>query len=887
MRLLDRFRLRIRSLFRRRRVESELIDELEFHLNELIEENVGRGMPPQEARAAALRSMGGIAQIRDVCRDMRRVNYIEAGIADVRYAVRSARREPGFTLLSILTLALGIGACTAVFSLVNAIRFRPLPMAEPQRLVMIWEDDVTGRAGHQDTPAPANYSDWRAQNHTFEDIAAGSWMAFNLTGLGEPERVTGLRVTANYFSVLGVTPVIGRVLAPGDDRLQSGHVAVISYELWQHSFAGDPTVVGRIINLNEQPYTVVGVAPPNFQFPASGADVWVAPGFTQRDLEQRNSHFLFVTGRLKTGVSLKQAYADLAGISRRLELEYPSSNKFLSVTLVPLREYYAGGVALALDLLLAAAAALVLIVCSNVAHLFLARGAARQREIAMRAALGAGRGRVVRQLLTEGTVYSFSATLLGAGLSTSAFGFLARLIPNSFPGGTKLHFDLAVFGFTLTVSLLTTLLFSLAPSVQASRLDLNGVLKLGSGRGSARHAFGRMQGAIVAAEVGLTVLLSIGGALLLESYVRLRGVNPGFRSENVLTLETPLPPSKYGDVRHRAQFYSDVVHQVDRIPGVLSAAYISFAPLTFEGGSSGFFIEGRPRPRPGEVPAGFNRAVTADYLRTLGIPVVRGRFFDERDGPDSPPVVVINQATAKAYWSGEDAVGEHIRFGDGGPNRPLYTVIGIVGDVRQTNLSVEPRPELYFPATQGGPGGSFFWPHTLVVRTAVSPLALARDIRRTIAGVDSDQPVANLRTMSDIIDSQTSGRQTQMAVVGTFAICALLLASVGLYGVLSYAVSRRRPEIAIRMALGARRGEVIRIVIAQALRWTALGILGGLAGALALTRMFSTLFFGVSASDPHTFIGVTLLTFGVAALASFIPARRAATVDPLVALRQD
>jgi predicted permease len=886
MRPLHRFWLRLRSLFHRDQVERELADEFTFHLDHQIQENIDRGMSPHEARAAALRTIGGIAQLQEECRDMRRVNHIETVIADMRYAIRGFRKQPGFTILAILTLALGVGASTALFSLVNAVRLRPLPVADSERLAMLWEDDIAGRRG-TDTPAPANFADWRAQNQTFEDIAAAGWLAFNLTGEGEPERLNGLRVTANYFTVLGVKPAIGRLIEPHDDNLQSGHVAVISYRLWQRRFGGNPNLINRSISLNGQPYLVVGVGPAGFQFPSNGADVWVAPGFTQQDLAQRSGHFLYVTGRLKAGVSLKQARADLATIARRLDVQFPQTNKNIGVAVVPLREYYTGDINLALNVLLAAVGALLLIVCANLAHLFLARGAARRREIAMRAALGAGRARVIRQLLTECGVLAFAAAGLGAALSTYAFSFLARLIPDSFPTGTTLHFDLTVFGFTAGVALLTALLFGIAPAFQASRVGLNEVLKLGSGRGSARGAFGRMQGVVVVTEVGLTVLLLIAAGLLVESYVRIRNVNAGFRTENVLTLETALPPGKYGDLARRAQFYRDAIEQTTQLPGVISAAYVNFPPLTFNGGSSSFYIQGRPRPRPDEKPVGFNRVATAGYLRTIGVPMLRGRFFDERDTSEEPQVMAINQAAAKAYWPGEDALGARVQFGNGGPNQLAYTIVGITGDVRQISLDVAPRPELYFPATQGGPGGSFFWPHTLVVRTAGNPLPLVAGIRRVIAAIDPDQPVANVRSMNDVLDAGVSGRQTQTAIVSTLAISALLLASVGLYGVLSYAVAQRRAEIGIRMALGAQRGEVIRGVISQALRWTALGILCGLAGAFALTRMLSALLFSISPSDPRTFTGVTLLTLGVAFVASFIPARRAATVDPVIALRQD
>lgn len=476
---LRRIFLRLRSLFGRNRVERELANEFAFHLDRQIEENLARGMSASEARAAALRELGGIAQLQEECRDMRRVNLVETVLADVRYAVRGFRRQPGFAILATLTLALGIGASAALFSLVNTVLIRRLPFADPGRLAMIWESDTTGRTP-LDTPAPANFADWKARNRTFADMAAGGWVTFNFTGWGEPEQIHGQRVTANFFSLLGVKPAIGRLLAPSDDNLQSGHVAVIGYGWWERRFRKDPRVVGQTVTLNGDPYLIVGVAPAGFQFPASGAQIWVAPGFTQRDFRQRNNHFLFAFGRLKKGVLLEQARADMTAIARRLEMEFSQSNTNIGAAVIPLREYYAGDLKLALTLLLAAVGVLVLIVCANLAHLFLARGAARRREIGMRAALGAGRGRLVRQLLTECVALSLVAAALGAALSTGAFGFLARLIPDSFPAGTELHFDATVFGFTAAIAFLTAVLFGIAPAIQASCIDLNELLKLGS-----------------------------------------------------------------------------------------------------------------------------------------------------------------------------------------------------------------------------------------------------------------------------------------------------------------------------------------------------------------------------------------------------------------------
>jgi putative ABC transport system permease protein len=886
MRWVSGLAVRLRWLFGRKRAERELAAEFAFHLDCQIDENIARGMPPVEARAAALRRVGGIAQLEEECRDVRRLTYIEDLLADIRYAIRGFRKSPGFASIAILTLALGIGAATALFSLASAVLLRALPVADSDRLAVIWEADPS-HGFEENTPAPANFVDWKTQTRTFEDIAAAAWQSYNLTGNGEAERLTGLRVTANFLTVLGVKPSAGRFFLRTDDAPESPPTTVISYGLWRRRFGGDPNLIGRTISLNGQKHTVVGVAPAGFQFPSRGADLWVTPGFMPRDMAQRGSHYLFVVGRLKAEVSLTQARTDMTVIARRLELQYPQTNKNVGTAIVPLREYYAGNVRLAVNVLLGAVGAILLIACSNLAHLALARGTVRRREIALRAALGAGRARVVRQLLTESIVLASAAAALGAGLSTAAFRFLARLIPASFPEGTTLRLDLPALAFTACIAVLTAMFFGVGPALQAIRLNPNELLKQGAGRGSAGAAPGGFRGTLVVAEMTLTMILLVAAGLLLTSYERIRNVNVGFRAEHVLTLETPLPAAKYGDLRQRAEFYRQVVERAAQIPGVVSAAYVNFPPFTLKGGISSFVIEGRPAPAPGQSPEGANRVATPDYLRTMGIPLLRGRNYDERDGPETPPVIVVNQTLAQTWWPDEDPLGRRIQFGGGGPNQPFYSIIGIAGDVKQMGLDVPARAEIYFPTAQPSPGGSFFWPGTLVVRTTGDPLALAPSLRRMVGAVDSDQPVADIRTMNEIIDKELSSRQTPTIILSAFAFFALLLAFLGVFSVLSYTVTRRTAEIGVRMALGAQPGDIVGGIVWQGFKCAAISTICGLAGAFALTRVLSTLLFNVSPRDPGVLAGVILLLLAVAMLASFIPARRAVAVDPVIALRYE
>jgi putative ABC transport system permease protein len=881
------FASRLLGVFSKRRREAELNDEVRAHLELLADEYVRRGMPKTEARASARRDFGGVDQVKESYRDQRGFAALESLLSDLRYAVRGLRNSPGFAFVAVFTLALGIGANTAIFSLINTILLRPLPFHDPDRLVMVWEDQ--SRYGFpQGTPAPANFLDWKAQNHVFDDMAAMFWTDFNLTGNADPERVKGLRVTADFFPLLGVDAIAGRTFLPQEDSTEAARTVVLSHGLWQRRFNGDPGLVGRDVAINGARHTVVGIMPRGFQFPSREAELWVPAAFTPSERAQRDSHYLMVVARLKTGTALGEAQAEMSTIAGRLEQQHPVSNKDLAgVRLVALREQYAGGIRVALTVLLATVGAVLLIACANVAHLLLARGAARRTEIGVRSALGAGRGRIVRQLLAESLVLVAIGEVAGVTLSTVSFPFLVRLIPESFPQGTQLSLDFRVLAFTTVIALATVILFGVTPALQATGSNLSDALKAG-GRGGA-SANGRLRTGLVVVEMTLTVLLLVGAGLLLQSYWRLRQVDPGFRSDGLLTVETVLSPSKYAEGSRREAFVQEVLERVRALPGVVSSGYVNYLPLTIKGGSIVFSIDGRPIPPPGQLPTqtANNRAASADYLRTMGIPLLRGRLFDARDGAEAPPVVVINETMARTFWPNDDPVGQRIRFGYGPsrPGVPNFTVVGVAGDVKQIGLDAAAASQMYFPFSQLPGAATFSWPRHLVVRTKGDPMRLAGDVRRAIAAVDPEQPASNIRTMNAILDGDVANRHTQMTLLGAFAVLALVLASVGLYGVLSYVVVQRTREIGLRMALGASHREVVGDIVRRAIVMTVSGIVLGLGLAFASMRVFSMLLFRISPTDPLTFAAVTLLLMAVAGAASYLPARRATRVDPLIALR--
>jgi putative ABC transport system permease protein len=873
----------LRSLLRRNTVEQELGSELRFHIERQVEENLAAGMSAQEARRAAVLEFGGIEQVKEDCRDTRRVNYFENLLNDVRYGLRMLRKSPSFTFFAAAVLALGIAANSAIFSIADNVLVRPLPYRDTNRLVMVWED-ASAYDFPKNTPAPGNFNDWKSRNQVFEDVAAIANASLNLTGDGNPEDLIGKRVTANLFSVLGVTPALGRDFRADDDLSGSPHVAILSYGLWLRRFGGDPHVVGKEITLNFEKCTVVGVMKRGVQFPDRETELWVPTRFTTGQLTNHGNHFLQVVARLKPGVSLKTANANLAIIAAQLEKENPESNAKVGAFAVPLREELAGDVRPAILMLVGAVCFVLLIACANVANLLLSRATGRRRELAMRLALGATRGRVIQQMLTESILLSLFAGAVGLLLSIWGTKFLATLIPVGIAPMAGTGVDGRVLLFTLVISLSTGILFGIIPASRVSQFHLNYSLKQGCGQSGVGSGGHRLRDALVICEVSLAIVLLTGASLLIRSLQNLYHLDPGFRADHVLVMRTPLPRQKYEAFAPRTAFYDQVLAKVVAIPGVVSAGYTTWVPLTNSGGATGITIEGKPEPAPGNILIPNTRIISLDYMKTLRMRLIEGREIETRDAEGTLPVALINQTLARNYWSGENPIGKQFKVGAYKEKSPWITVIGIVGDVHQAGLDVPARAEMYLPYQQQDFG---YEPEYLAVRTSGDPMALAEIVRQQIWSVDKEQPVAGVMPLEDLVDENLSSRRMQASLLSSFAVLAVLLVSLGIYAVLSFAVTQRTQEIGVRVALGAQPRDVLRMILSQGFKLFLIGAAIGLAAAFALSRTLVNLLYGVSAYDPASFAIVTILLAVVALLACYIPARRATRVDPLIVLRYE
>ena len=809
---------------------------------------------------------------------------METLFKDIRYGVRGLLKRPGFTAIALITLALGFGANTAIFSVVNAVLLRPLPFRDPDQLVIVWED-ATFAGFPRNTPAPANYVDWKTQNQSFTDMAATAETSFNLTGDGEPERVAAYSVSANFFPLIGVQPLLGRSFSAEEDRPGANKIAVLSYSLWQSRYGGDRQILNRDIQLNGEKHTVIGVMPASFQFFESDVRLWVPLALDQEELANRGGHYLKVVARLKPGVTIAQAQADMNAVMRRIALDHPGETMEgkLGAIVLPMREQMVGNARGSLIVLLVAVAFVLLIACANVAGLLLARAVGRRREIALRVALGAGRGRVVRQLLTESLLLSAVAGVLGSLLAYWSFTFLQRLVPEEMALATPLNLDTRILAFTLLISIVTGIIFGLVPALQAANIDLNDALKQSS---THTTSTGRLRSAMIVFEVALSLVLLVGAGLLIQTLFQLFRQYSVLEPEKVLTMRTILPREKYREPQQRDNFYRQVLQRVEHLPGVVSAGYTTSIPLSWKGGTSGFYPEGVTAPLPGMAYDANHRQVSAGYLQTMNVPLRAGRYFESSDNAQAMPVAIINETMARQYWPGESALGRRFKLGD--PEEtdvPWVQIVGIVADIRQMGLDEPVKAEMYFPYQQGQ--SIWYVPRDLVIRTNADTTGLVSSVRQVIREVDPDQPVSNIATMAEVLGTEAAQRRMGMIMLVGFAALALLLASLGIYGVLAYFVTQHTSEIGVRQALGATPRNILFLVLKKGMGLTLAGVVIGLIGSFVLTRLMSSLLFGVKASDPLTFVTVPLVLALVALLACLIPARRATRIDPLVALRYE
>jgi len=811
---------------------------------------------------------------------------MDALIKDIRYGVRGLLKHPGFTAIVVLTLALGIGASTAIFSVVDTVLLRRLPYRNAERIVAIQE---LNPAGKRIQITSANFFDWRAQQTVFEQLAALRTTTSNLALSDHAERIDLAQTNANFFDVFGITPQYGRLFIPQDE--QAGHepVVVVGHALWQRRFGADPSLVGKPITLDGRNYTVIGIAPPGFQYPDK-TELWVPPLklvpelYLDQDVTQsRRMGYLAAVALLKPGISLQQAAGEMETITARLRQQYPDTNNRRFNRVVSLHEHLVGDTNKLLWLLLGAVTFVLLIGCANVANLMLASGAARQKEMAIRTALGASRWRVMRQLFTESTILALTGGAAGLLIAYWGLAAITKLLPADFPRLTEIHMDVRVLGFTFVASVLTGILFGLAPALQISRSDVQeSIRETGRGAsGSLRQT--RFRQALIVVEVALSVVLLAGAGLLFRSFMRLQAVETGFKSEQVLTATLTPSGSNFAQPGDYIKFYNQLLEKLRTVPGVQDAGLINTLPLD-KGPTSGFRVEGRPVTTPDKWPSVNYRSVTPSYFSAMGIPVVQGRTYTDRDNGNAPPVMIVNQQLAHEVFPGEDPIGKRITFGSTDRNQqPIwFEIVGVVANVRSLELREEPMAELYFSALQD------YWPTmSLVVRSSVEPSSLSGSVRQIVSEIDKSVPVSNMRTMDHVVSESITQPRFNLFLLGLFSTVAMLLSAAGIYGVTAYTVTQRTHELGIRIALGAQVRDVLKIILGKGMAVIGVGLIIGLASAFALMRLLRSLLFGVGENDPLTFAVITVVLLLVALLACYIPARRATKVDPLVALRSE
>ena len=863
----------------RRRRERELDEELAGHLAMAAAEREARGEPPAAAASNARRELGNEALIKEAARAQWGWSSLDRLRQDLRYGLRLLARSPGFAAVAIVTLAIGIGASTAILSVVDAILLRPLAYADPERLVVLLHDG--------DGPvAPANYLDWKARGRSFESMGAAEYWTPNLTAGDTPEKLWALRMTADVLPLLGVRPAIGRFFLPSEAAAGADHVVVLGHGTWKTRFGADPGIVGRPITLDGEPYIVVGVMPPAFQFApfwATQAQIWAPLDLTSR-ATNRTGASLRVFARLKPGVKVETARRELAAITTALDREFPGTNRGMTVT--PLLEKVVGDVRPALLVLLAAVGLVLSIACANVANMLLARASARQREVALRSALGASRGRTIRQLLTESLVLAMAGGVAGAAFGAWALKVLVTLAPEGIPRLAEVRLDPRIFLATFAVSLVSGVLFGLAPALQSSAIRLQDALNEGSRAGAGREG-GRLRNAFVAAEVAIAIVLLIGAGLMTRSFLALQAIDPGWNPAGVVTLEVSVAGTRHAAPGLRPPLYRQILDRLAAVPGATAVGAINHIPIAGDIWGFPYSVEGRPPALPGESPVATYRAVLPGYFSAMRLPLVRGRDVALADDTGAPRVVLVNEHLAARQWPGENPVGRRIMLDD----ENWLTVVGVVKNAVRGEWAAAPEDEVYLPALQTRelmnsphPMSAYL---TYVVRTEGDPAALAPSLRAAIRSIDPTLPISEVRTMRSIVAQANARARFQMLLLAVFAAAAALLAAIGIYGVMSYAVSKRTREIGVRMALGADPGRVVRLVVREGMAVAVAGAAAGLVAASLLTRLMAGLLYGVGASDPATYLGVALLLLSIALTASWVPARRAARIDPMKALRSE
>jgi putative ABC transport system permease protein len=881
---------KIQRLFKRRSAAHEMDEEINTHIRLLTERYIEQGMAESEAVSAARRQFGNATLLKEANREMRGIGIIDTLVQDLRYGARMLRRNPVFTFIVVLTLALGIGANTAIFSVVNGVLLKSLPFPDAERLLVLHEASKTTPVMSVSYP---NLLDWRRRQTVFENLTAYSNGSLTLTGVLEPERLSSRHVTANFFATLKVQPALGRAFTEEEDSLGGQRVVILSHKIWLRYFNGDPQMIGRTITLNGAGYTVVGVTPAEFDFYGrrNQNDLFLPMGqMAGADyMRDRDAHpGIYAIGRLKSRVTVEGARAAMKVLATRLAEQYPKENTGHTIELRSFLEDYIGEIHRPLWMLQIAVGLVLLIACANVANLLLARANSRRREIAMRMALGAGRRSILRQLLTESLLLSSLGGALAMILAVWGVRLLLKLDPDALPRLDDVTIDWRVLGFTLLATLLTGVVFSLAPALEASKTDVNETLKDGGRNPSGGGR--RLRSALVVAEVALSLVLLIAAGLLTRSFWRVLQVDPGFDPKNVLTMRLQLPNAKYDQVDRKLAFYHETLERVSALPGVQQVSLTDGFPLVGSAITIGYSLEGQPAwPAPKEQQC-IVQSVSPAYHEVFGIRLLVGRYFAPQDNPGSQPAVIVDETFAQKHFpalSPAEVVGKQVSVG--GDNLPWREIIGVVRQVRHDGREEAGRPEIYRLWSQMGPGwvAKRMFAMNLVVKTNGNPLSFVALIKREIQAIDHEQPIGNIKTMERSLDESVAERRFILLLVGLFGLLALLLGAVGISCVMAYTISQRTHEIGVRMALGAERRHLLRLVVGQGMRWTLIGVAIGLAGALALTRMIKTLLFDVSATDPSTFTAVALLLIVVALLACYLPARRVTQVDPVVALRSE